>query len=126
MESSSSGTNRNAGHHVISNTAFGNTTQYILSTAIVEVLDANGLAHRCKCLLDSGSQNSFVSEDFAKTLQLPISEFKSTVIGISQTNLNINYKIAIRIASLNGNYQTNITCFLLKQISSELPKLTRR
>ncbi|KAF0748793.1 Uncharacterized protein FWK35_00024408 [Aphis craccivora] len=43
--------------------------QIILPTAIVRVIDSNGLPVICRALLDSGSQSNFITEDMAQILR---------------------------------------------------------
>ncbi|CAG7819937.1 unnamed protein product, partial [Allacma fusca] len=43
--------------------SLGDDTQVLLGTAILLVEDAEGHMLRCRALLDSGSQASFISED---------------------------------------------------------------
>lgn len=44
--------------------------QTLLSTAVVLVYDRNGVPHECRALIDSCSQNHFISEECANLLEL--------------------------------------------------------
>lgn len=45
--------------------------QVLLATAVVDVIDAGGVAHKCRALLDSGAMANFVSERMSDVLSLP-------------------------------------------------------
>jgi len=44
--------------------------QVILSTAIVNTYDRDDKPHKCRILLDLGSQSNFITEEFSKKLNL--------------------------------------------------------
>lgn len=110
--------------NTVSYSAISKTAEVILSTAIINVYDNDGIAHRCKCLLDTGSQSSFISENLVKTLRIQTIPFKSSVVGISQVNTNVQAKINVKIESINGNFSTMLSCLVLPRISEDLPAIT--
>ncbi|KMQ89917.1 pao retrotransposon peptidase [Lasius niger] len=58
--------------------------QVVLSTALIEVYDRRGRTHRCRALLDSGSQINFITRRLAEELDLVQGETNMTITGINQ------------------------------------------
>jgi len=53
-------------YHIMQNKHY----QVILFTAIVNAYDRDGKPHKCRILLDLGSQSNFITEEFSKKLNL--------------------------------------------------------
>lgn len=95
--------------------------QVLLSTAVI-LLSSNGHQHKVRCLLDCGSQTSFISE----SLKVKLSIASQATNTISVTGIN-NMKCAaleycnITIKSRTNSYSKNIKAFVIPQITSSLP-----
>uniref|UniRef100_A0A6P7G6N7 Uncharacterized protein LOC114334639 n=1 Tax=Diabrotica virgifera virgifera TaxID=50390 RepID=A0A6P7G6N7_DIAVI len=57
-------------HHISSSVHTAIKPYILLSTAVVNVFDKFGNSHKCRVLLDNGSQSNFISEKFCDILQL--------------------------------------------------------
>nr|CAI5850228.1 unnamed protein product [Callosobruchus analis] len=95
-ESSESHENQFNGSSVVcANNSAGSYDSYIiLSTAIVEVRDKYGQYHSAYAILDSGSQCSFITEQFSKIL-----------------NVDVNHT----------NISANLSCLIVPKITDNLP-----
>lgn len=74
--------------------------EVILSTALVSVKDFRGEYHPCRVLLDSGSQSNFLSEQFAKQLQLKCDFVAVPIVGISGDKQTVTRRTSASIKSL--------------------------
>lgn len=95
--------------------------QILLSTALVEVMDNNNQYHTARALLDSGSQNCFISEGLLKRLNVSVIQSIMHISGVGQSVSQSNERCDINMRSLNNNYNTQLHCFVLPNITSRLP-----
>lgn len=77
-----------------------------------------------RALLDSGSQSSFLSEDTCKQLWLCTKPANLLVTGLNNTASNIKAKCNVTISSQYNAYTTELTCFVIPTVSSDLPSAT--
>ncbi|KAJ8968244.1 hypothetical protein NQ314_002391 [Rhamnusium bicolor] len=86
-KSSSDNSNMNKGDdnvvNVITSTVLGQST-VLFATAIVDIRDSNGRYHRCRALLDSASQASFVTLACAERMGLPRFSSNIPIQGVNQ------------------------------------------
>lgn len=57
----------------------------LLATAIVKVYNTHGKSTMCRVLLDTGSQNNFMTEEVCQLLKLPRTPISCSIAGIGQT-----------------------------------------
>ncbi|XP_076391770.1 uncharacterized protein LOC143265174 [Megachile rotundata] len=107
----------------VSNSAFSHAEYTVLSTAIVYVQDKHGNNHECRALLDVGSQANFITEEFCNRLNLPRFEFDTTVGGLGRTANPIRSKTCISIISQCNNFQSQMSCLVIKNITEEMPNI---
>lgn len=98
-----------------------NSKHVMLSTAVIKVYNSNGNAIYCRALLDSGSQNNFVTEYMAQTLQLGRNKIKSDVSGIGQTLHTITSAVTVKIRSRISDYEKTISCLILPRLTNDIP-----
>ncbi|KAJ8724480.1 hypothetical protein PYW08_015954 [Mythimna loreyi] len=110
---------------VVTNFCNKNTSQIILSTAMVVV--SNPFDHqkvKVRALLDCGSQSSFITESLKTRLKLsphPIDTLK--VIGIGNTLANnVTESCNIRLQSVHNEFKITCSCLVLKELTGRLPK----
>lgn len=99
--------------------------QVLLSTALIDV--SNTLTKeriRVRALLDCGSQSSFISKSLKDKLALkstPLDNIK--VIGIGNSHsVNAIELCKTQLNSVNTNFSVQLSCFVLKELTSELPR----
>lgn len=96
-------------------------SQVLLSTAIVNIADSDGNYHKARCLLDSGSQSSFLSSGLLKKLRLPLTKVNLPVLGVNQVSTYIKCKTQTNIKSTYNNFQANVQFLVLNKITSNIP-----
>lgn len=102
------------------------SNQVILSTAIVEV--SNPLTSqkvKVRALLDCGSQSSFVSKWLKDKLSLNSTQINPLkVIGIGNNcSNNVVECCNLKINSLNSNFNTFLSCYVLPELTGCIPKV---
>ncbi|KAH9640193.1 hypothetical protein HF086_008429 [Spodoptera exigua] len=110
---------------VVTNFCNKNTSQILLSTAMVVI--SNPFDHqrvKVRALLDCGSQSSFITESLKTRLKLsshPIDTLK--VIGIGNTLANnVTESCNIVLQSLHNKFKITCSCLVLKELTGRLPK----
>ncbi|KAJ0182261.1 hypothetical protein K1T71_001630 [Dendrolimus kikuchii] len=99
----------------------GNQPTTLLSTALVRVADVHNKLHTARLLLDNGSTSNFVSRQFSERLGLVTRHVNSTVYGINCQSSLTSESCELAILSLCDNYEQNITCYVLPEITKCLP-----
>lgn len=99
----------------------GATREVLLSTAIIDILDAKGNAHKVRALLDSGSQSSFITSRICKKLNLQRKHSNVTITTLKQEVSSIKQETEVNIRSKFCNYGAKIRCFVLENIAGDIP-----
>ncbi|XP_076246223.1 uncharacterized protein LOC143186434 [Calliopsis andreniformis] len=108
----------------VSNSNSSTSMSYtVLSTALVYIQDINGEFHECRALLDVGSQAHFISESFCKKLGLPSTVIDAKVGGLGKANNSIRAKLEIKLKSRCNSFQSNISCFVIRDITEDMPSV---
>ncbi|KAF0713514.1 Integrase catalytic domain-containing protein, partial [Aphis craccivora] len=87
--------------------------QVLLSTAIINVFNNDGKPVRCRVLMDSGSQNNFITEHMAQMLKLRP--------GIGHTLHTIRSEITVTVGSCITDFKANISCLIIPCITNNIP-----
>ncbi|XP_026462883.1 uncharacterized protein LOC113369864 [Ctenocephalides felis] len=96
----------------------------LLSTAVISALNKNGAWVPARILLDSGSQSNFITQEFSKKLSLKTQPIKMSVSGISQSLSDVSHKTEVSVKSNINSYSSNISCLILKSITSHMPSVS--
>ncbi|XP_051157419.1 uncharacterized protein LOC127279228 [Leptopilina boulardi] len=97
------------------------SSQLLLSTAIVHILDQEGNPHVCRALLDNGSQVHFITENLAKKLGLKQFDQEIPLGGVNQMNSTITKITHSVIESRLNNYRTKLTFLITPEINECAP-----
>lgn len=110
----------------ISNHAFNveTSTQILLSTALVYVLDSNGNKHTCRVLLDTGSQSNLITTSLVDKLSLDKKPTKISIAGINNSVVNVRNLVNVNISSLQTNFKADLECLTLDKISERIPLIS--
>ncbi|CAI6370378.1 unnamed protein product [Macrosiphum euphorbiae] len=92
-----------------------------LSTAVAIIKDINGKAHKCRTVLDSGSQLNFISKGLQNKLKLPSERVVLPVCGIGTSQLQTTSRVNIQLLSCVSAFKLDIACHVLPNIASDLP-----
>ena len=95
----------------------------MLATAIVQVFDNNRLPVEYRVLLDGESDCNLMTLTCRNRLNLPIITTNVDVTGLCLTSHNVSKSVNITLKSINSDFQTNISCLLVEQITSNLPSV---
>lgn len=116
--------NTSGSYECNNNSEFKVLQTVLLSTALVEVADNNNVFHTARALLDSGSQNCFITERMSNRLN--VSNIQSTVriTGVGQTITQSSHSCDINIRSKLNDYHAKIRCIVLPSITSSLPTIS--
>ncbi|XP_076229449.1 uncharacterized protein LOC116429801 [Nomia melanderi] len=96
-------------------------SEVLLGTAIIKILDQYGKAHFCRVLLDSGSQSHFITESFAKKLNLKTHRLNSYFSGIGQHHSTAESIVKTSIRSMKRVFQSQVAFVVLPSITGLLP-----
>lgn len=110
---------------LVANAAHPNTTHsqpqattVLLGTALVQVTASNGHSQVLRCLIDSGSQLSFITESAIHLLSAPRTSSTHEITGISATTSRTN------LSTLGGQLIAAWhPIHILDRISADLPKV---
>lgn len=95
--------------------------QILLSTAVVLAYSNSNELVPCRVLLDSGSQNNFITESMSKCLQLKRRKISYSIIGINQSNHSVSHQVSTKIKSRLRNYETYLDFVIMPKLTSYLP-----
>ncbi|XP_058456613.1 uncharacterized protein LOC131434010 [Malaya genurostris] len=96
--------------------------QTLLTTAVVLVYGNDGILHSCRTLIDSCSQNNFVTERFAAQLALQNHYANYQVSGLNGGTTKIRKVVRTRIKSRVTNYSTELELLITPKITSDMPE----
>jgi hypothetical protein len=93
----------------------------LLTTARVEVLDIESNVSQCRALIDSGSDNNYISAKLVDELNLPVFKIMMRVEGIDAKPTICRQATIVNIRSRYGNYSCQATCAILPKVTGPLP-----
>lgn len=98
-----------------------NTTQVLLSTAVIKVKDSQGNYHNCRALLDSGSMSNFITDNLCKKLNLTEKTVNYSIVGVGQSAMKVNSYAEVNFCSNYNAYTAAVQCLVLPRITENLP-----
>lgn len=98
--------------------------QTYLPTAIINIYNNKGEKVKCRALLDSGSQSSFMTKRLAVELGLNPEEATITICILGNSLSKQLKKVKATIESRNGQFKQKLTFITTDLITSELPNFT--
>lgn len=99
------------------------SNQVLLSTAVVKIMNNESKQYvGARCLLDCGSQSSFISQELKDKLSIK-SDFKNSVCvtGINNISFEALQRCSVQIQSRTTSFSIPINAFIINQITSSLP-----
>lgn len=97
------------------------STEVLLATAIVDILDNHGNCTQARALLDSGSQSNLMTKGFAEKLKLSTNKVNIPVVGINQGNIHITESTQTKLKSRVNSYQVDLSFLILDKITEDIP-----
>jgi hypothetical protein len=94
----------------------------LLPTCKVKILTHRGAELTVKALLDTGSQNCFITKKLAKEIGKIPKNKHTSIVGISQKELPVEKAIDLEIYSLVFPFKVKTECLIIDNITSHLPQ----
>ena len=95
--------------------------QTLLSTAVVLVNGGSSGPHLCRALIDSGSQNHFVTERFANMLAIKKERANYQVSSLHHSKTRISNLVRATVKSRVGDFSTELELLVTPSIINDLP-----
>jgi hypothetical protein len=102
-----------------------NTSQeqdVLLPTVVVRLIDKNGKFIYARALLDSGSQVSFVTHKLAEKINCKFTKTNKIITGIIDGTNSVTQRTELEVYSALNDFNLNVTCFVTKNITCNLPQ----
>lgn len=118
-------TEREESHNNITACFSSSSGQVLLATALVNAKSHTGSIVTLRCLIDQGSQASFISEAAVQLLGLKKIPHKSSIFGIGSdhsSSTTSKARVEIQIQSLHRNFKVCVQAFVLNKLTSVLPE----
>ena len=96
----------------------------LLATALVLIKDSSGISHPCRALVDSGSQDHFISEKLAERMKLKTHATSVPLHGINNTTSSANCFVTTEMSSMVENYKRSLDFLVVKKVAGNLPAFT--
>lgn len=105
-----------------SQTEIISSSNILLATAIVNVLDVNGEVHSLRALIDQGSEANFVTESASLALQLPKTKIEAVISGIGASNSHAKHTTSFTLQSRHDStFELTVEALVLGRITNTLP-----
>ncbi|GBO46709.1 hypothetical protein AVEN_268596-1 [Araneus ventricosus] len=92
----------------------------LLSTAVCYVIDESGKQVRLRCLLDAGSQMSFLKQDCFEMLRLKKEKTNILVSGLNDSSIPIKSQVTAMITNENKSYVRSLNFLVVPKITAGL------
>ena len=99
------------------------SSEGLLGTAIVDLVNDQGKSRTCRVFLDSGSQANFITEATASFLKLPKRLVDISVSGVDNISTKIKYSVSATLNSRFNKYYQRLDFFVLNEISKSMPSI---
>lgn len=104
------------------NTEVFSSSQVLLATALVDVLDANGTVHTLRALVDQGSEANFITESATTALQLRKEAVQAIVNGIGSSNGQAKHITTFTLQSPhNKSFTIEVDALVMGRLTNLLP-----
>ncbi|XP_052758555.1 uncharacterized protein LOC128202398 [Galleria mellonella] len=121
----SASTSSVASHNVALTTHISNYNKVqcdvLLSTALIKLYDDNNREHIVRAILDSGSTSSLITETLCQRLNLMTCKVDKSILGINNATSCVGKSCHVQMTSLNNNYSSEVQCYVLPSITSNIP-----
>ncbi|XP_036146016.1 uncharacterized protein LOC118646671 [Monomorium pharaonis] len=95
----------------------------LMATAIVNVATASGDL-KLRVLLDSASELNFVTSAACRRLNLNLDNIQEHISGLSDMKCTINHGCRLSINSRMSNFNLNLYCLVVPQVTKNLPSFS--
>ncbi|XP_076377802.1 uncharacterized protein LOC117225168 [Megalopta genalis] len=95
----------------------------ILSTALVVIVDQRRVRHKCRALLDAGSQANFISRECCERTGLSLQAVETMVGGLGRVKNPVHSSTQVEVLFSSGNFKRKLSCLVLETITEEMPNV---
>ncbi|XP_076765155.1 uncharacterized protein LOC143432262 [Xylocopa sonorina] len=99
------------------------SSEGLLATAIVELVNAQGKTITCRAFLDAGSQANFVTERVASLLNLDRKLVDISILGVENITTDINHSVSATVKSRFSKYSKRLDFLVLNRITRAMPSI---
>ncbi|XP_076763724.1 uncharacterized protein LOC143431095 [Xylocopa sonorina] len=99
------------------------SSEGLLATAIVELVNAQGKTITCRAFLDAGSQANFVTERVASLLNLDRKLVNISISGVENITTDINHSVSATVKSRFSKYSKRLDFLVLNRITRAMPSI---
>ncbi|XP_055623472.1 uncharacterized protein LOC129766899 [Toxorhynchites rutilus septentrionalis] len=100
------------------------SSQVLLATAVVLMVDDSGQVFPARALLDSGSESNFISERLSQRMCVSRERVDISVLGIGEAATEVKYRIRAMVRSRVSEYSRDMDFLILSKVTVNLPTLT--
>ncbi|XP_011871447.1 PREDICTED: uncharacterized protein LOC105564000 [Vollenhovia emeryi] len=93
-------------------------------SAVVRVKNASGNFIQCRALLDTCATAHFVTEEFARSIRLPVRPCRIPVGAIDDMNTTSNGAIEFSFHSIHNDFQKKLLFLIVPKIAERVPNAT--
>lgn len=97
------------------------TNIVFLSTVRCLIRDKYGAAHNVRCLLDVGSQSSFITKECAERLQLKREKINLFVSCLNDSSMTVNGCVTATINNVDMSFKRDLDLLVVKKITDLIP-----
>nr|XP_029720522.1 uncharacterized protein LOC109399035 [Aedes albopictus] len=97
--------------------------QVLLATAVVDVIDSSGVAHRCRALLDSGAMANFLSQKMSDLLLLPKDSVDIPVVGVNDARMIVKFRVSATVMSRTTDCVLSLDFLIVPRVTAALPAM---
>lgn len=96
-------------------------SKVLLSTAVIKGKNSENEYVDMRALLDSGSQNHFITEKACKLLKLRSEKIEHIVKGVGQGTTTIKNEVKVLLKSRYNDHKFGSKCLVINKIKEKLP-----
>lgn len=105
----------------LQSTTTGTTNNILLATAMIKVIDARGIEHSCRTLLNSGSESDLISTNLVKRLKISINKVNISLMVVGHAHQQVNSSCDITFRATRENFRSAVSCLIVQKICNEVP-----
>ncbi|XP_075157895.1 uncharacterized protein LOC142231162 [Haematobia irritans] len=123
--STSKGQPNNSSSEVIQTCFAASSSGILLGTAMVNLLH-QGEVYKVRALLDTGSEGSFISENLANLLKLPVRRTSAIISGLnSSVSASVHKECSFMLVSdVVPDFELTVSALIVPHLSNNLPSKT--
>lgn len=110
--------------HIANHANVKDNAQVLLATAVVKLISSSGAYCTARCLLDQGSQASFITAQLSKRLKLVHKRVNAQISGLGALSASSNELVEVEMQSRNNSeYKLQVQAVVLPTLTTILPSV---